>query len=185
MQNHSTYQSGYFRDDVVQVPGHEGQFPDVEEYLTLVRESDAALSVLFNYFSQNDEPTIICIFGDHQPAIDVAYYETYFGITQAEFTPAEATKMFEVPFLIWANYDIEEETEIITSMNYLSAILFEKTGITCTPYQSYLLQLRESIPVICQQGYMDYNGNFYSGNGNEDLPVELKEYWGLEYHKIL
>lgn len=183
MQNHSTYQSGFFQNNVVRVPGHEGEFSDVEEYLTLVRESDAALSVLIDYFSEIDEPTIICLFGDHQPAIDIAYFEASFGKTQAEFASDESLKMLEVPFMIWANYDIEEDTEVYTSLNYLSALLFERTGVTCTPYQRYLLQLRQSFPIICQFGCMDYEGKIYSSSDG-DIPEELKEYWGLEYHAI-
>lgn len=184
MQNHSTYQSGFFQDDVVRVPGYEGVFPEVEEYLTLIRESDAALAVLIDYFSQVEEPTIICMFGDHQPAVEMSYYETCFGKKQSAFTRDETVKMYEVPFMIWANYDIEEETGIYSSLNYLSAILMEKTGMTCTPYQNYLLQLRQSFTVICKLGCIDYNGNVYSSNSLEDLPEQLKEYWGLEYHAI-
>ena len=38
-----------------------------EQYLTLANETDQAFQMLVDYFSQQEEPTIILMFGDHQP----------------------------------------------------------------------------------------------------------------------
>lgn len=46
----------------------EGKYPKVDQYLSLIKKSDTALQELIEYYSQVDEPTIICIFGDHQPS---------------------------------------------------------------------------------------------------------------------
>lgn len=184
MQNHSNYQSGYFGDDVIRVPGMEGRFPDVEEYLTLIRESDQALPVLLDYFSQVEEPTVLLLFGDHQPAIDMGFYEMALGKTENDFLLEDAQITYQVPFLIWANYDIEEEQGIYTSMNYLSAILFEKAGMTPSAYQNYLLELWETIPAINQYGYLDRNGGWHAVNGQSELQEKLNEYWNLEYYHI-
>lgn len=184
MQNHSAYQTGYYGDDVIRVPGYEGQFPDVEEYLTLIRESDEALSVLVDYFSRVGEPTVILLFGDHQPAIDSEFYESALGKEKSDFTLEDIQKTYEVPFLIWANYDIEEEQGVYTSLNYLSAVLFEKTGVSCTPYQNYLLQMRATIPAINKNGYMDNGGGWHAVNEDTDLLPKVNEYWDLEYYHI-
>ena len=59
MQNHSGYDTEYFNEDAIRILGHEGEFPNAEEYLTLICESDAAIPVLIDYFSQVEEPTVI------------------------------------------------------------------------------------------------------------------------------
>lgn len=184
MQNHSGYQTGYFGEDVIRVPGMEGQFPEVEEYLTLMRKSDEALPILIDYFSRREEPVVILFFGDHQPAIGDEFYFSAKGRESWDFTLEEAQKIYEVPFLIWANYDIQEEQGIYTSLNYLGALLFEKAGMTCSAYQSYLLQLRETIPAINRNGCMDNTGCWYPVSGNSGLSDQLKEYWSLEYYHI-
>lgn len=184
MQNHSTYESGYFGDDVIRVPGMEGKFPDVEEYLTLIRESDQALPVLLDYFSQVEEPTVLLLFGDHQPAINMGFYEAALGKAQNDFLLEDAQITYQVPFLIWANYDIEEEQGIYTSTNYLSAILFEKAGMTPPAYQNYLLELWQTIPAINRYGYLDRNGGWHAVNGQSELQEKLNEYWTLEYYHI-
>ena len=53
-----------------------------------------------------------------------------------------------MPFIIWANFDIEEEHNIEISANYLSDLVFEKAGIQLSPYQQYLEDIRMTIPVI-------------------------------------
>lgn len=53
MQNHSGYDAGCFTENAVRIPGHEGEFPNAEEYLTLIRESDVAIPMLIDYFSKN------------------------------------------------------------------------------------------------------------------------------------
>ena len=58
----------------------------------------------------------------------------------------ELEKLYKVPFLIWANYDIKEENVKRTSNNYLSTYLAEVAGIKKTGYLEYLTKLREEIP---------------------------------------
>lgn len=181
MQNHSAYDSGFFGSDVIRVPGMEGQYPDIEEYLTLVKYSDDALHVLFDYFSAVDEPTVILLFGDHQPKLDDDFYQT---VMTSEDDLNQVQKKLEVPFLIWANYDIDEEQGLYTSMNYLSAILFDKTGIFCTPYQNYLLELRNSIPAINRKGYLGLDGSWYDAAESKEIEEKLEEYWTMQYYHM-
>ena len=90
MQNHSGYDTGYFTENAVRIPGHEGEFPNAEEYLTLIRESDAAIPMLIDYFSKIEDPTVIVFFGDHQPMVEESFYETLAGKPLTEWTLAEA-----------------------------------------------------------------------------------------------
>ena len=40
-----------------------------------MRSSDAAFKNLIDYFSGQDEPTLVVMFGDHQAYIEQAFYE--------------------------------------------------------------------------------------------------------------
>lgn len=184
IQNHSGYTTGFFGKDVITVPGYEGAFPDLEEYLTLIKKSDEAFSTLVSYFQNVDEPTVILLFGDHQPKISDDFYTTMFGKPVSEWTLGETQKRYQVPFIIWANYDIEEKKDIITSINYLSELLFRETGIAKSPYQNYLQQISEQIPAININGYLGDDGlwhNLYENNKYQEI---LDMYWKVQYNNI-
>lgn len=184
MQNHSKYNDFYAgTEEVVQIPGMEGQYANVEDYLTLIKKSDQALSVLIDYFKKVEEPTILLLFGDHQPYFDEKFYEAFCVDSEGNKDIEYSKKQYDVPFLIWANYDIEEEENVYTSMNYLSALLFEKTGVPLSAYQNYLLELRESIPVISKSGYYDNEGEWHF-NGSAEVDEKIEDYWYLEYYHI-
>lgn len=84
----------------------EGDFPDVEEYLTLIKKSDDAFRTLIDYFDLVPAPTVILMFGDHQPNVDEIFYETMMKKPLEEWSLKEAQVRFEVPFFIWTNYEI-------------------------------------------------------------------------------
>lgn len=55
---------------------------------------------------------------------------------------------YQVPYVVWANYDIGEETGADTSVNYLAAEVLERAGVPLDEYRSYLLHLKSEYPVI-------------------------------------
>ena len=59
---------------------------------------------------------------------------------------------YKVPFIIWANYDIEEKTVDCTSLNYLSVYLMEAAGLPLSPDQEFLRDTEKQIPVINSHG---------------------------------
>lgn len=71
MQNHGGYSEDEPAVDVTVMPvDKELQTPQMLEYLSLIRESDAAFKELTDYFSEAEEDTVILMFGDHQPSMD-------------------------------------------------------------------------------------------------------------------
>ncbi|MDD7305567.1 MAG: LTA synthase family protein [Peptoniphilaceae bacterium] len=154
MQNHGAYIGSYKEGDV-KIIGHEGLNPSAEEYINLVDLSDKDFKKLVNYFSSYDEPTIICIFGDHQPSIysyflDIAYGENNYTDLQA----------YKTPLTIWANYDIEEQENVNISLNYLAPYLFSKAkGIKTSAYENYLLDMMKDYPIITTRFILDKDGN--------------------------
>lgn len=68
-------------------------------------------------------------------------------------------KKYQVPFIMWANYDIQETHVDKISANYLSSYLLEVAGVEGSEYNRYLMNLYDKLPVI--------NGLFYIGKENE------------------
>ena len=69
--------------------------------------------------------------------------------------------MYQTTFIIWANYEIEEQEIDAISANYLSTLLMEVAGLPLTDYQQYLSQLHTKIPVINANGYLGDDGQWY------------------------
>jgi phosphoglycerol transferase MdoB-like AlkP superfamily enzyme len=184
MQNHGGYEETYdnFTTDVDL--SADGTFPQAETYLGLIEESDKAFQELVEYFSQVEEPTMICMFGDHQAAIEDSFYEYLYGKPLSEWTEEELQNRYITPFIIWANYDIEEAYVDKISVNYLSAYLMKTANLELDAYESYLYQLFQKYPVISGSGIYDADGNFYGSDTEIDQKEDLLEYQKLQYYRI-
>ena len=81
MQNHSGYQMSWTNlpREVWLTGAMENRFQTVNQYLSLVYQSDLALEYLIDYFSQVEEPTMILLFGDHQPQVATNFYTQVLG----------------------------------------------------------------------------------------------------------
>lgn len=180
MQNHGGYSSEqlFCDEETVRLEDYPG-FGYVNQYLSLLRESDKAFAELVEYFRQQDEPVIILLFGDHQP---VAYSGLY--DIMPDLDKARQLK-YKVPFVIWANYDIEEDYIEAMSANYLSSYLLELAGLEKTAYNSYLLQLYNEIPVINAQFYMDKQYRLHSLTDDSQYGKLLQEYKYIGYNNAL
>jgi len=186
MQNHGGYYNRYANfTETIQILNApvKASTTYTERYLSLIKESDTAFEELLAYFESADEPTIIVMFGDHQPADVIA--QTILdlnGKTGDESLEAEQER-YEVPFVIWANYDIEEEHIDYISANYLSTLLLEKAGLPLTGYQKFLTQLRSVLPVITANVYIDAEGNYYNSTDNP-YAEQLQDYAILQYNNL-
>ena len=174
MQNHGGYTNEYanFTEDV-NLPEYPGEFPETEQYLSLIHQSDEALKSLIDYFSNVDEPTVICFFGDHLPNMKNSFYETILGENLSDLTAEEILKLYQTPFLIWANYDIQEQEIDKISANYLSTLLLQTANIPLPDYNEYLSTMYQSFPVIDALAVIDSEGNTYQSikdaPGNEGI----------------
>ena len=116
MQNHSSYTESFDNfDPQIEV---EGGSQTLNNYLSLLSLSDAALGELISYFEEQEEDTIIVFFGDHQTTNSVIEpILKQNGKSSSTLTEEEQADRYKVPFFIWANFDIEEETGVETSVN--------------------------------------------------------------------
>lgn len=182
MQNHGGFAIGdYEFEKEISVEGIDN-VPKAEEYLSLIRESDRAFEELIQYFSKVEEPTIVVMFGDHQANIETEFYEYLYGKSLSELDINEIQKRYTTPFVIWANYDIEEGYIDAMSLNYLSSYVLKVAGVEMTDYNRYLLELFKSIPVQNSIGYMDNSGNYFSLEEEREEVNLLLKYHMLQYN---
>lgn len=185
MQNHGDYAySGENYSQSVSLVGYDNQYSGVDQYLSLIHETDKAVEYLISYFSQVEDEVIVVFFGDHQPIMDEKFYGEVMG--GGSDTLENTQKKFTVPFFIWANYDIEESNVECTSLNYLSTYMYEAAGIPLPLYNQFLSEMEEKIPAINANGYYSLESQCY-------LPVdkapENEQYWldlyqSLQYNNL-
>ncbi len=185
MQNHGGYVNSYanFTEDI-KLTEYPGEFPETEQYLSLIHQSDAALKNLIDYFSAADEPTVICFFGDHLPNMKNNFYETILGENLSDLTSEEMLKLYQTPFLIWANYDICEQEIDKISANYLSTLLLQTANIALPDYNQYLSTLFQSFPVIDSMAVIDSDGNVYQTVSSVPGNEAIKKYSILAYNNL-
>ncbi len=185
MQNH-----GAFRQDAVNFDRQvwltdTDAYSDTDRYLSLIKHSDDAFKDLVAYFEQVDEPVIICMFGDHQPAIENDFVEQTIGASINDLSLEQQQSRHITPFLIWANYDIEEAEYTALSSNYLSSLVLKTAGLQMSDYNRYLLKLSETLPVIDTVGYIDAQGNYYDWNQTTQYTQLLEKYRHVQYNGLL
>ena len=132
MQNHGGYSDTY-SDFVNSVRTIDHKSNDLDQYLTLLSISDSEVEKLIAYFSNVDEDTVVVFFGDHQP--------NDFVTSPIARTTENDYNRYQVPYFIWANYDIDEAVNVNTSANYLAANVLKAAGVPTDEYQNFLLQL--------------------------------------------
>lgn len=182
IQNHGGYLSGYRSEDAPQYTGGQTS-DDVEEYLSLLRESDRAFEQLVNYFEQEKEPTVILMFGDHWPRLNNAFINSMANQADTENELEKNQNKYVTPFVIWANYNIEETQIEKLSANYLAAELLQVAGVPVNAYQNFLLNLSEEVPVIDTLGFIQSDG-LYADSGemlDASSQAGLQEYAMLQY----
>lgn len=183
MQNHSSYSDwndyDNFHPDITVEDSSSKLLP---AYLSLMKLSDEAIEELVTYFAAQDEPTVIVFFGDHQPTDSIVNpVLKLHGRTCSDLSSEEEALRYQVPFFIWANYDIEEESGAETSANYLAMKTLKAAGLPLTPYFSFLHNLSEDAPVISASHVTLGNGTFTYAKNQKDL---LNDYQTLQYYLL-
>lgn len=186
MQNHGGYAVSYdnFNENIYTTNLSEN-YPKANRYLSLVKYSDTAFKQLISYFKKVKEPTIICMFGDHQPSVEDAFYEELYGTSLDHLSKKQQQMQYTTPFVIWANYDIPEQTIDRLSANYLSTLVCQLAGVRLTPYQRYLTCLHEKLPVIDTVGYIDSRQKLYTWNEDSRYTDLIRKYQCLEYNHLI
>ena len=170
MQNHGGYDEENYESSV-SLTEYAGQFPQTEQFLSLMQESDKAFHELLEYFSQVEEDTVILLFGDHQPSLEDDFYEQVMEPETPENFLSRYQKRFLTPYVLWANYDLKAEEEKYLSLNYLGSYLLDAIGLELPVYNRYLLNLQKKIPAINLNGFLDETYQMRGLPGDEGKEV--------------
>lgn len=185
MQNHGGYTEKYenFNEEVRMLGIN---YPDVNQYLSLVHESDKALEYLISYFESVDDPVEIVFFGDHQPSLSSGFYPYLNGKGLSGLTTDELEALYTVPFFIWTNYETKEEIVEITSINFLASMALQRAGLTVPPYNRFLLDMMEVVPAINSRGYYSKSaGGFrHIEEATEEEAEWIRDYKILQYNNM-
>ena len=197
IQNHGGYEQEDYPStvrilqvgDEVQDLNAEPKYPQAEQYLSMLKETDRATEEFFRYFEQQKEPVVILLFGDHWPNLESDFARNLLGVDTEDLTFEDLMQEHEVPFLIWANYPLEGDYIGKTSLNYLSGLLLRAAGLQGTPYTNFLENIRQELPVVSGLGTMDKEWTLYrNGNGvlaetpAPEYAAWLNEYAILQYN---
>ena len=183
MQNHSSYNDWADYDNFTPDITADGIDSDVlSAYLSLMKLSDQAIEELVQYFSEEEEDTVIVFFGDHQPTDSVINPILKLnGTTSSALSPEEEAGRYQVPFFIWANYDIEEESGLNISTNYLASRTLDAAGLPKPGYFSFLTELEKQVPVISANHVSLSDGTFSAADEQDGL---LNEYRTFQYYQL-
>ncbi len=209
MQNHSGYtpkatDNGFSEE--IYLTDAPAQTPDVvaaERYLTLLKYSDDAFGDLIGWFEENvTEPTVIVMFGDHEPGdyitnvIDQLAGNESFSTasdnsgasTETQQSLEDVQKHYMVPYIIWNNFGAQkrEDTDLI-SANYLAPLVMEEAQLDLSPYQMFLLEMRKQVPALAAGAYVDSDGVFHSwaeADADEERSEILNNYHILQYNHL-
>jgi phosphoglycerol transferase MdoB-like AlkP superfamily enzyme len=185
MQNHGGYSESQVvaEDETVRFTDLEC-YREVEQYLSLLRKSDQSFQTLVDYFSKQEEHTIILLFGDHQPNVYSEFLDALMekdGVSELD----AYQRKYKVPFILWANYNIKEDDVDNISANYLSSYLLQTAGLKGTAYNHYLMNLYQEIPVMNALFYIDKEGSIHKYGTSSPYSELIQQYRCIGYNNAL
>ncbi len=158
----------YLESDL-NVYGHYSDIENnhIKTYINALHSADKAIGKLINHYANSEHPTIIMVLGDHQPGLPefrqsiIDDYLSKKGIDIESTTRKQRKRAFrkimrknkpistdpelyiknhQVPFLIWSNQN-KHHKNVNTSMNFLSALLFNQSAIKTEPFYALVDEL--------------------------------------------
>lgn len=164
MQNHGSYSDLHDNfEPYITVEGVKNNA--LQQYLSLVKETDKQFERLVDYFAEVPENTIIVFFGDHQPNDYVANQILRLnGKHTTKLTKEDALLRYKVPYVIWANYDIEEASGKDMDISFLAANVLMIADMDTTAYQNFLLE---------------YQSVLDADDGSQEYAEKIKKYQKL------
>ena len=173
----------------------------VDVYAEGIRDANAMLKELTEFYSAQSEPVLIIFFGDHLPYLcdnRAGYREL--GLAAADVSGTEDPfAAYTAPYLIWCNeagaelLDFDRAIESLElprsgrmSACYLGAAVLELTGRgEASSWFEFLNEARRELPVIHGGTYMDTDGDTFFELGTEQSALLSKmrcwTYYKMEY----
>ena len=187
MQNHG----GYIEDSIIEgqklsvvrkgVTKTEG----IDEYLSLIYESDKALEEFIEKLDTLERPTVFVMFGDHFPMMMDEWMSSSENEDKGQSEFEKSQIKYATPYIVHANYDVDlSDIPEYLSVNYLGANVLEACGLKKTAYDNYLLDMGKDITAFNAFGFRTAEGDWYeySGNYPEEYKQKFNEYNIIQYN---
>lgn len=190
MQNHGGFEVANLEADVhvTELNGEpcEGQYPKADQYLTLIEMSDEALEYFLGELEKVEEPTMVVMFGDHQPSVETEFFEELYGMRWTEVPGALKINSFKTPYMIWTNYDRETDATGDMSAFMLGSQVLEEAGMAQTGLFAAADGLMENYDAVHAMGVLSEDGVFFDGQeqGMLDRFEDIREFHVLQYYEI-
>ena len=182
MENHSPYldtrNGGGFDFSTTAELTDEAQLT-ISNLTQGLHNASLSLKKLVDYFSQNDDPTIIVFFGDHRPGTGLSDNSTVYsqlGIVpdhMSEWTIEQTKEFHRTSYLIWANDDTllpeKRGSKIDSSANYLGVSMLEASGVKMPLFWQFLKSMRNDSLFYSWKYYMSSDGDLLDAS---ELPNE-------------
>ena len=193
IQSHGDYDMNDASLDVVHAATDYGEYDELmDEYLSCIKMTDAAVQELCDYFTAQYEKTgrkvIVAMAGDHAPS-----FVTH--VADPSFAAGNDLELLQrsTPFFIWANYPLEHTDAAVSTtdplnrmdMVMLTPTLLQQAGLPLSDYYKYLLEMKQNTPVVtAANDYMKADGTTAVYGVDPALDAWVKGYLNLEYNNI-
>lgn len=190
MQNHGGFEVANLEAEVhvTELNGEacEGQYPKADQYLTLMDMSDEALAYFLGELEKAEEPTMVVMFGDHQPSVETEFFEKLYGMRWTEIPGEKKIHSFQTPYMIWTNYEREAAETGDMSAFMLGSQVLEEAGMAQTGLFAAADALIEDYDAVHAMGILDKNGTFHDGQeqGMHDYFENVREFHVLQYYEV-
>ncbi|MGI6029460.1 MAG: LTA synthase family protein [Candidatus Heteroscillospira sp.] len=161
----------------------------VNNYLSGMAQSDAAIGYLAEELGKRDEPVVLVLFGDHKPWLgNGSYVYGELGIDLSRTDEASFRNYYATPYVIWANDAAKEALGADFtgeggdfSPCFLMNKLFELCGWEGPAFMKAGDALREKVSVFTALGAYWQDGEFTDTLTPENAAA-LEEFKKLEYY---
>ena len=180
MQNHTNYNKDNYPDDqrvkVLNAPSgiSRSTLGALEDFATGIRDADAMLGRLTDYFSQVDEPVILVFWGDHYNPID-SNYDVFTKSGYASDSSADP-RLHQTTLLMWSNYS-QQPVDLGTIAAYdISPVMMNIYGLKQPLYFQYLnRQLQVAYRTNTRGTVMNRDGT------TTQEPTALQQQWSANH----
>jgi len=159
MQNHGPYPKNRYKGTEKKIKIESKLSPEGQEivntYIQGLYDADKALKYLIENLEKIDEPTAIVFLGDHLPYLGkdyLVYKETgYISENEKEWSDTDKLKMKSVPYIIWANYEINKdkiETNSFISAQFIGNYILDLGNVPYNLVFRFTNSLKDVIPVF-------------------------------------
>lgn len=95
----------------ITVKGISGKAHSLEYYVNQAKEVDEFIAALTEELSQNPEPVVLVLFGDHQPCLEIGDYTL------------EKGDMFNTEYVIWSNFPMEKQDKDLEAFQLTAEVM--------------------------------------------------------------